>query len=77
MLLLPSIVIKAKVSFFKVYPMNYLDAERTRYQNQDRYATSPEASGQETRAFRPDSWFLSLGSLRNQIIKTLHPRQSR
>jgi len=29
--------------------MNYLDAERTRYQNQDRYATSPEASGQETR----------------------------
>ncbi|HEX9827672.1 MAG TPA: hypothetical protein VGA80_13815 [Flavobacteriaceae bacterium] len=30
--------------------MNYLDAERTRYQNQDRYATSPEASGQETRA---------------------------
>ena len=31
--------------------MNYLDAERARYQNQDRYATSPEASGQETRAF--------------------------
>ncbi|HEX9828037.1 MAG TPA: hypothetical protein VGA80_15665, partial [Flavobacteriaceae bacterium] len=53
--------------------MNYLDTERTRYQNQDRYATSPEASGQETRAFRPDSWFLSLGSLYNQIIKTLHP----
>jgi hypothetical protein len=29
--------------------MNYLDTERTGYQNQDRYATSPEASGQETR----------------------------
>ena len=39
--------------------MNYLDAERTRYQNQDRYATSPEASRQETRAFRPDSWFFA------------------
>jgi len=39
--------------------MNYLDTERARYQNQDRYATSPEASGQETRAFRPDSWFFA------------------
>jgi len=56
--------------------MNYLDAERARYQNQDCYATSPEASGQETRTFRPDSWFLSLGSLHNQIIKTQHPTQS-
>ncbi|HEX9828149.1 MAG TPA: hypothetical protein VGA80_16235 [Flavobacteriaceae bacterium] len=27
--------------------MNYLDTERTRYQNQ------------ETRAFRPDSWFFA------------------
>ena len=44
--------------------MNYLDAECTRYQNQDRYATSPEASGQETRAFRTRllvlvSWFFA------------------
>ncbi|HEX9826536.1 MAG TPA: hypothetical protein VGA80_08040 [Flavobacteriaceae bacterium] len=45
--------------------MNYLDAERTRYQNQDRYATSPEASGQETRAFHSSrllvlvSWFFA------------------
>ncbi|HEX9827999.1 MAG TPA: hypothetical protein VGA80_15475 [Flavobacteriaceae bacterium] len=44
--------------------MNYLDTERTRYQNQDRYATSPEASGQETRAFSSRllvlvSWFFA------------------
>jgi len=48
--------------------MNYLDAERTRYQNQDRYAT---------RIKKLELFVQSLGSLHNQIIQTLHPRQSR
>jgi hypothetical protein len=52
--------------------MNYLDAERARYQNQDRYATRIK----KLELFCPDSWFLSLGSLHNQIIKTQHPTQS-
>ena len=48
--------------------MSYLDAERTRYQNQDRYAT---------RIKKLEIFVQTLGFLHNQIIKTLHPRQSR
>jgi hypothetical protein len=47
--------------------MNYLDAERARYLNQDRYAT---------RIKKLELFVQTLGSLHNQIIKTQHPTQS-